>query len=411
MKYRKLKPENRQLNPSSSSCYNSAMNEEKTSHNLFVLVVIGFIFTLHSTLTVYITSSFLSQFIDESRVGIVYTLGSLLTIAFFTAIVGVLRRFGNYKTTLGLLFLTLLSLIGMAYSEYALLAFAFFMLNFVVIALTGFSFDIFLESFSSNAKTGKIRGTFLSVTNIAWILGPAVSAFLLNDDNFTKVFLVAGALLIPVLFLFKHNLKNFKDPEYTHVPFWKGFGEAWSDRNIRATLIIHLLLQFFYAWMVIYMPLYLHENIGFSWDVIGLILSGMLIPFVLVQAPLGRLADSRYGEKEIMSIGFVIIALATGALSFIEGSNPWVWFILLFITRIGAASVEVMADTYFFKKVDVSKVNIISFFRTTRPMAYVVSPVIATVLFSLIDIRALFFALGLLMLYALRYTMSIEDTL
>jgi MFS family permease len=107
----------------------------------------------------------------------------------------------------------------------------------------------------------------------------------------------------------------------------------------------------------------------------------------------------------------VIIALATGALSFIEGSNPWVWFILLFITRIGAASVEVMADTYFFKKVDVSKVNIISFFRTTRPMAYVVSPVIATVLFSLIDIRALFFALGLLMLYALRYTMSIEDTL
>lgn len=299
----------------------------------------------------------------------------------------------------------------MAYSEYALLAFAFFMLNFVVIALTGFSFDIFLESFSSNAKTGKIRGTFLSVTNIAWILGPAVSAFLLNDDNFTKVFLVAGALLIPVLSLFKHNLKNFKDPEYTHVPFWKGFGEAWSDRNIRATLIIHLLLQFFYAWMVIYMPLYLHENIGFSWDVIGLILSGMLIPFVLVQAPLGRLADSRYGEKEIMSIGFVIIALATGALSFIEGSNPWVWFILLFITRIGAASVEVMADTYFFKKVDVSKVNIISFFRTTRPMAYVVSPVIATVLFSLIDIRALFFALGLLMLYALRYTMSIEDTL
>jgi MFS family permease len=388
------------------------MNEEKTSHNLFVLLVIGFIFTLHATLSVYIASSYLSQFIEESRVGIVYTLSSIFTIACFTLVVGALKRFGNYRVTLGLIVSTLLSLIGMAFSEYAILAFAFFIINFIGVAIIGFNFDVFLESFSTNAKTGKIRGTFLSVTNMAWVIAPATVAFILNGtDDFEKIFLVAGALLIPVVFLFKHNLKEFKDPTYTINPFWKSFGEAWVDKNIKATLIIHLLLQFFYAWMVIYLPIYLHETIGFGWETIGLIFSGMLIPFVLLDAPLGRLADKRFGEKEIMSIGFIIMALATGAISFITNNNPWVWFAILFLTRIGAASVEVMADTYFFKKVDASRVNIISLFRMTRPMAYVISPIIATVLFSFVDIKAIFLSLGFLMFYALRYTMSIEDTL
>jgi MFS family permease len=78
----------------------------------------------------------------------------------------------------------------------------------------------------------------------------------------------------------------------------------------------------------------------------------MLLPFVFVQFPLGRLADKKWGEKEILSLGFIIVAIATGLISFISGGSMILWMTILFITRIGAATIEIMCDTYFFKKVD-----------------------------------------------------------
>jgi hypothetical protein len=194
------------------------------------------------------------------------------------------------------------------------------------------------------------------------------------------------------------------------------------------------LLFFFYSWMTIYTPLYLHKNMGFSWNQIGVILFIMLLPFVYVQFPLGRLADKKYGEKEILSIGFVIMAIFTGIIFFITGGNhvlektffvlnlgnleidiTWyviLWAAILFVTRIGAASVEIMCDTYFFKKVDSLDTNIISCFRMVGPAAYILGPLFATLLFtfSSFDIQYLFLVLGLIMFIGLKFSLSIKDT-
>jgi MFS family permease len=87
--------------------------------------------------------------------------------------------------------------------------------------------------------------------------------------------------------------------------------------------------------MTVYCPIYLHTTIGLSWSEIGVIITVMLLPFVLIELPLGRLADKKYGEKEIMIIGFLILGLSTMGLAFITSTNVWVWAIALLVTRIG----------------------------------------------------------------------------
>ena len=110
-------------------------------------------------------------------------------------------------------------------------------------------------------------------------------------------------------------------------------------------------------------------------------------------------------------MGFIIIALSTIFLTFVVGANFWMWALVLFLTRVGASIAEVMSETYFFKKIDSTDSNLIGFFRMTSPMAYVVSPIIATIILSFIEFRFLFLILGIIMLWGLRYSLTLKDTL
>ena len=393
-------------------CYNSPMPEETTlPRKRLIMYVIAFIFSLSCALPAYINSSFLEKLLGSSSLlGIVYTVSSILAIAAFIEMPSLVKRFGNFRITTTLLLLEMLSLAGLIVHgmDKTLTIVAAFMLNFVSISLINLTLDIFLESFSSNNKTGKIRGTFLTIANSAWLISPILGSYFLGNEEFANIYILSGLLLIPVIGLVVFNLHSVKEPEYSRLPFWRSFGEIWSDRNIKGVLLIQFLLQFFYAWMIIYTPIYLHEIVGFEWSTIGYIFTVMLLPFVLLESVLGRFADAN-GEKKILSIGFIIMGISTILIAFVTDHNPYIWTAILFMTRVGAAMVEVMTDTYFFKKIDASKTHIISFFRTARPLAYVIGPLIATLLFTVFDMKGLFIFLGFLMLYGLRYSLSIED--
>jgi MFS family permease len=391
--------------------------EKKLYRKRAMMYVIGFVFNLSYAIPTYINSTFLGKiFADngvpggETLIGVIYAAGSIAAIASFIEIPRILKRFGNFKVTLTLLVANAVSLAGLAAGSSPLSVVFSFMLNFVTIALVNYTIDMFLENFSSDASTGKIRGTFLASNNSAWLIAPIIASFVLGEGSYANVYITSAILLVPTMALLSIGLKTFTDPAYTRIPFWKSVGEIWANRDMKGVLLSQLFLQFFYAWMVIYMPIYLHETVGFDWTSIGFIFTVMLLPFVLIEAPLGRLADSRFGEKEILSVGFIIMAVCVWLIPFMTDHNAFVWGALLFCSRIGAAMVEVMADTYFFKKVNVANAHLISFARIMRPLAYIISPIIASLLFIAFDIEALFIFLGFLMIYALRYSTSLVDT-
>ena len=115
--------------------------------------------------------------------------------------------------------------------------------------------------------------------------------------------------------------------------------------------------------MTIYTPMYLHKHLGFAWKELGIMFSIMLVPFLLLEAPLGRIADKVLGEKEFLVTGFAIIAIATAVISFMTVSVFFLFALILFTTRVGAAMVEIMTETYFFKKIRAEDAQIIGLMR------------------------------------------------
>ena len=383
---------------------------ETKSSGAFVIYVLGFLFALHATLPIYINSSFLSSISIEKFVGIIYSVGSIATILCFFAVPSILRKFGGQRTAIAFILLEFLSMAALAFLKSPVLLIFFFIASLVAIAIIGFIIDLFLENVSSDSKTGKIRGIFLTSVNIAWIISPLITSFILTDSNYWKIYMAAAALLLPVFFIVKRNLNSFKDQNYSRVPLLLTIKEIWKGKDIRNIFMISFLMQFFFAWMVIYTPLYLHNQIGFDWGQIGVLFSVMLLPYVLTELPLGKIADDILGEKEIMSIGFIIMAISTGIISFISNGNFFLWMAILFVTRIGASMVEIMSETYFFKKTNVSQMQVVSMFRTTKPLAYIIAPITATILFSFIELKFIFIVLGFLMFYGLRFSLALKDT-
>lgn len=377
--------------------------------------LLGLFFAFHVAISSYINSSFLSLQITEKYLGIFFTLESLVALVLLTFFVPlILKKVGNYFFSLTLILLEMGALIGLVLLKDPLYLVISLFSSLIIISLFYYSIDIYLEGLSSDRSTGKIRGLYLTAMNFGWIFAPLLAGQIIQGDQYFRVFAVALVLLVPAFLIILFGLKNFKDTRYEAKPFWTNIWSVFKSKNLRNIFGVNFLLHFFYSLMVIYMPIYLNRYMEIGWDKIGLIFSVMLIPFVLVQAPLGRLADKKLGEKEILIFGFMLMASATILVSFVSfGVSLLVWAGLLFLTRIGAASVEVMSDTYFFKKVDSLNSDTISLFRTASPLAYISGPIFASffLVYLNFELKYLFLALGITMILGVYFSLRLKDTL
>jgi MFS family permease len=378
-----------------------------------VLYVMQFIVAITIALPTYINSSFLSTYASEQMVGLLYTGSSVLTLFFMIIMPRILMRFGNYAAMFGVVVASALLTLALTFLE---LPFAVYVLFVIYAALTSvilFTMDVFIEAYSSDAHTGSIRGIFLTIANFAFVISPFIAGSILTNGDYWKIFMLATVTTVSLLFLLILNFRDFKDPRYDRIPFLSTFGEIFSKhkRDVKFVYITSMTLRFFYAWMVIYSPLYLHEHIGFTWNEIGIIFTVMLLPFILLEIPAGNIADKKWGEKELLAIGFIITGITTAFLSFIDSTNIWVWTAALFATRIGASIVEIMTESYFFKKVDSTDTHIIGFFRNARPLAYIIAPIIASGVLLFFSLQYLFIVGGVIMIaVGLPATLMLKDT-
>lgn len=382
----------------------------KEDSSLYLTYVMGVLFTLHMVIPLYVNSSFLTQFVQESRVGLLYTIGSALTVIAILLTSRMLPRIGNVKMTLGIILLEAVAVFLLATSTIPLVIFIAFFLHLILTILIVFSLDIFVEAFSNNAETGRVRGMYLTVNNIAWVVGPVIAGFLAVGDNFSKVYLVSLVFLLPLAGVLVWYFKDFKDPVYHSLTPLRSLKHVWKIPDVRYIFLANLALRTFFAVMVVYTPLYL-TSIGLTFDQIGVIFTVMLSAYILLEYPLGRLADTELGEKEILIAGFIVIVLTAAFLSFITTTSVVWWALALFMTRVGGAMVESMAETYFFKKTDESDTADLSMFRTTIPLGYVIAPLIVTPFLMFFSLQWIFVLAACIALPGIFFGLKIHDTL
>ena len=372
--------------------------------NLFV--------SFHFFFVIYINSSFITQFVTESEVGYLYIIGSVASTAVFVAFIWFLRRLGNVRFISLLILLEILALLGLIFAQDALpLLLASFLLHLVVSPVIYLNLDIFLEQSIKNERiTGTARGLFLTMINIAQVLSPLVVGFLVAHEEYWRAYLASIFFLLLALGVVLVRLRHFTDEDYTHRTL-RGMKKRFlENRALYNAFAAQFLLRFFYAWMVIYMPLYLFRYIGLPWSEIGIIFTIMLLPFLLLELPLGRIADVLLGEKEMLIAGFLILGVTVALIPFLTAASLVLWAALLFCTRVGASFVEVGSESHFFKHVNGKHATTISMFRLARPAAYVLAAGVASVALLVISVQWSFMLLALILFWGLRYALALTDT-
>lgn len=349
-------------------------------------------------------------------VGIIFSIAAVFTTIFTFLFPRFLRRFGNYRTTLTTMGLEIITLVSLAifsstFAVNPLIIISLFILHQILTNIIFLNLDSFVEAFSEDSKTGSTRGIFMTVLNVAIAIAPFVAGLMLTDHDFWKIYLAAAAFMVLGFFVIAKNFKNYIDPAYTVTSFKKTFRVVVKSHDLHSIIFMRFLLEFFFAWMVIYTPIYLNKHMGIPVsDILSIIIPIALIPFIIFEVGLGKIADSRLGEKEILTAGFIILAISTAGLSLITTTSVIVWAGALFLTRTGASMVEVMTESYFYKKIGPTDIHLTTFMRTMRPSAYIIGPILGSFALLFVDYRYLFLILGIIMLAALPYALTIKDT-
>ncbi len=380
----------------------------------WTIYLLSTLYIFHSLLVAYINSTYMEQFLRPSVVSAFFTIGSAFSAVAFIFFTPLLRRYGNNRLTIYIALLDILSLIALGTSQNVYIAVSAFLLFLTVNPILFLNIDIYAESLIGNNEgdTGKKRGLTLTLMSAASLLSPlAMAAIVALTDDLMYVYLAAaGCFVIFVLFI-QFYYKGFVDPHYKEIPYRATLLRAFQIRDVRNVCFAHFLLQMFFTWMIIYVPLYLVTELGYDWEAVGSILAVAMAAYVIFEYPVGLVADRYWGEQELMALGFLILAVSSSWIGFMTASATIVaWMIVMFISRVGAALVETTTESYFFKHTSGDDADLINVFRLLRPIASVFGALIGSICLTVFPFSFMFFILGFLMIPGLFFTMMLTDT-
>ena len=361
-------------------------NRDKVRFLSGLSFVVGFL----DAFFLYILSSYFASLSGEDLVGGFYLVVYIGVLFFLMYLQPILHRLGSVQ----LLLLFYIVLIGCSFylslSGPTWMGALVLLLFLVVNNLMGPITDIILEDFSSDTVSGRIRGFYLTVLNAGLLFAPFISTWTLSQYGYEGIFTVLTAGYAAILIIAMIGLRSHRTYSKERIFFLTTLKKVIKRKNLLYIYSVSWVLEFFYIIMVVYSPILL-RSYGYSWTDIGFIFTIMLIPFVLINNPLGVLADKKWGEKELLFVSLVIVAVTTALVAIVGGKSLVFWAILLFATRVGAAGIEILRDSYFYKQITRGDADIVAFFRTARPTANIFAAVIGLFFLSIFPLPGLFF--------------------
>lgn len=358
------------------------------------LFAIGFFFSFCIALAAYVNASYLKTFLTTESVGLVYSATALLTIVvlyFFEYLGG---RYGVQKTLVASLVISGVSALLLSQQTTQAVLIVMFILMQVGLVITKFSTDILLETHKNTGEgEGTLRGAYLAITNLSWIIAAFTGGYIASI-NPQYIYGINSVVYITLAVVTLFVISQTKKDVFLGTSILEKIQFTLSEKNTKKIVISEFVLQVFYTIMVIFSPLYLREVSGFGYTEIGLIFSIMLVPFAVLQYPLGKIADRKYGEKEMMIASYVILALSVITFASIEKHTFLSAAIILFMSRVGACTLEVMNDTYFFTTTKDYK-KTLPILKGMAPLALLLFGTIGSTVATLYSYQTLFVGLAL----------------
>ncbi len=382
-----------------------------TSNKKFLYVFIAGIFlAFHYYLIVYINSTLLGQFISRETLGTIYISGSILHILLLLQTPKFAKKFGVYHLMLSFTLLEILFLTVLALSTTPSILIGTFILHHAISPLLLLCLNICLEDQTESKHMGETRGLFLTILSIAAVTAPIFSGTLFESTNGLRpVYLVSALFMFLFFFTILTNFKQTRYGEYKKIDTLGSIKELLSNKELTLISIAGIILQFLFSWLIIYLPIYLDNEIGIPFKDIGILISITLLPFLFLEIPVGELADQTYGEKEFLIGGMLISAVAFFAFQFITSSSIVTWGLIVLLARTGASIMETAIETYFYKKAK-GRDELISVFSLGSPIAYIIGPLIGSLTLVFFPFKSMFTILAVVLVCGSLIMIRLKDT-
>lgn len=351
---------------------------------------------------------------SDFKVGIYYSL-----IAFFGLIGSILstwlfQRYSKVLITKISLSTSLIALFGMTMAKNIWHISGLDVPRSICIMLTGIALSLFVRDFAKNEELPLEEGRYYLYGNIGWFIGPALGGYAAKFFGNESVFIIAGVFYCVALMIFLHQHLVVKNPALSHKKHEEGIGDLFA--NIRLYFRNSELIKVFlvalgmYLWFYtsgIYIPLQI-ISLGFSPEVVGLVISGSMLPLLILEARVGGEAKEG-GTKKYIVDGYAI--LMASVLSFVLlAERPLLLLVAFCLINIGAALIEPLQEAYFFKVVKKpEKERFFGIYHASEPLASIIAPMIGGFLIAIGGYNGLWIGMACVMAVFTLISFSIKE--
>lgn len=342
---------------------------------------------------------------------------SVLAIAVVAAMLGsggLFERHSRLKIAIGSMVLMGVLLIGMSVAR-SLWLFALFdfprSIAFMVVTV---ALGLLVRDHSTLEDLPVEEGRYYLFSNLGWLIGPLLAGYTARFAGTEAVFAVVAAIFLgAVAYMWRIHLSGRPVLTATNVDLagtkpWRAVREFLRHARLRDIFALSLALEFWWVITAVYIPLAVIE-LGFGADIVGWVIAGGIVPLVLFEMWVGKLA-ARNGVRRYLVLGFGI--LGVGAVSFaVFGFLPEVLLFLFAAVNLGAAFVEPLVDTYFFEVTTEEEGDrYFGMFNSADPMAALLAPLAgAAVLTVGLGLNAVWLLTAAVMTAALALALRLPD--
>lgn len=359
-----------------------------------------------------IYSTFLTRFVDESSVGLLFSLASILAVFTLLGAPHLFRRFRTHRVLIVAGFVAAASLVGLILNLGAVLSILFFITSWIAGWVVALALDVILEKIVGvkEEATGASRAVFLTASSVAVAIASLIIAATLTNGDYWRIFIIAAGAFLACSYLSARFFSGIKHVVHTNVKVGEVVLAVLRNPSLAIVMAMHFILNLIFVWINIYIPLYLHNHMGIPWSIIGTIFALSMVPFILLQVPIGILADRKYGEKEFIIGGLLIAGLGFFALLFGAGVPIVILATIIITINVGGALLEIATESYFFKKVGAADSELIGVFRVLRQFATIIGPIIGSIVLFLAPFEYAFIVFGIITLLCIPLALLMKDT-
>lgn len=387
---------------------NKKHKEKLNDGKLRLIGLISFLLGFSQSLLVYVESSYFKLSLGSENVSVFYFLAYAVALLGLLNMHKIIKLLGKSTAFFLFFFLQICAMAVLIMVPPSVLGIVLLMINIVTAYLMYVILDIIMESYSEDRKSGRIRGFHLMIISAGFMLGPVLSTRILEKYDYSGLFFLSMIISMAIFVIGLVGLRGGNNKFNGNITIRDLVKKIFVNKNLMRIYWVSFVLEFFYALMTVYTPLYLLD-LGMTWGQIGVIFTIMLIPFLLINYPVGIIADKKLGEKEMIIFALFVMSFSTMSIFFITSKSILVWGFVLLLTRVGAAMIETLRDSYFYKRIDGDDMDVISFFRTSRSIAYIAATAVSAMILVIFPVKIMFLFLALVILLALYPAFTLVD--